>query len=1280
MKMSRILTIIAVVLVLMLSFTSCDIIQGLIPGGHQHSFNEGKCECGATDPDYKPDHKHNFVEGKCECGAEDPDYKPGHEHSYVDGKCECGAEDPNYVATTTPAISVVPAELEINAGDEIDLMFGVTVTDEGDENPRLVIEDDSDFDADTEGVYVITYKAINKFGNEATATRTIKVNKALSAITLEVQKNLLGETKWQGTMISFKNQLFVELNGDMTIDTAESGVFHNSTNAPVVLNVSGGYGVAAVINANGVVVEGRDGANGRLVDALNPVRASSTAKEITVNGEKVSVVENFAKNLVIPAGGYAIVVQNGYCGTTVDSDGRGFLNYNVIGTYGNVVRLLWADTAEVLTPYVDQAPVISGNGTIVYAAIGDTTFDFNGQAILGVTATDDNGTFDPTDDTTVEIKIDNNGGYDIAVAGKYNVVLSATDGTNTATAVRVVEVTTNVSEIKVGDKSYKTLPENFAFDLNVDKLGSYHFIIYTPAFRPAELAFTNGWGEAFVLNQYGQIIRIYDGANGKYYDADNKAGIVDATKCTAADFWKQAYASLQEGEYLVIAPNGAPGNASRGFLLGNRTIGAVMTLPGITFAEAPHECESKCEICGKCLNAECDKAVCAEKCPNDHAHVCKNACETCGKCQNADCTETVCAEKCACHECESKCEHCGGCTDAECTQAACATKCQGHEGHMFVTIGSSKKYEAIEGMWAINETITTATAANKAVWVFTKDYTGEFTTNGYGVAVVLDKYGRITEVYDGANGGYWLPSGKQASAHFTTATYATVAWAELEEGEYLVVFPNGADGNKARQIGLDSRYLFNQKMNITGIEFKSMTMTIEIGSKNYTAELGKWAINETITTATAANKAIWIFTKDYTGEFSTNGFGAAVILDKFGRVNRIYDGANAGYTDAASGVNNKNYGVTTDNYATLAWESLQEGEYLVLLPNGGSTDNAARKVGLDCRWLIGQKMSVTGIEFEIPHDCESKCATCGNCLDAACAESACATKCGCFTMSIGDKIYTAVAGKWAINETITTSTAVNKAIWIFTKDYTGEFSTNGFGAAVILDKFGKIVRIYDGANAGYTDAAAGVNNKNYGVTTDNYAALAWESLQDGEYLVVLPNGGSDGNAARKVGLDCRWLIGQKLNLTGIEYASETMTVQIGSKVYTAELGKWAVNETITTATAANKAIWVFTKDYTGEFSTNGWGVAVVLTAEGKVSRVYDGANAGYTDATSGVNNKDHGVTTANFATLAFESLQEGEILVVLPNGGSDGNAARQIGLDCRFLIGQQMSVTGFEFK
>lgn len=1138
MKKSRILTIIALVLVAMLSFTACDAIKDLInpptPDVQSHVCESVCPECGhcldaeCTDAacatkcqghktsDETPAHECESVcaecgkctdadctESACAEKCEGHEVAPTHKCESACsecGKCTdadctesvCAEKCEGHVVATTPVISVVPEELEINAGEEIELMFGVTVSDEGDESPKLIIEDDDGFDANVEGVYTITYLAMNKFGVQATATRKVTVNKALSALTLEVQANRLGETKWQGTLLNFKNAEYVELNDSKTYDYAVSGVFHNNTSSEITLSIGGGYGVAGIITANGVVIEGRDGANARLMNKDNPDRAASTA---TIKADE------FAKDMVIPAGGYAIVVQNGYCGTTVDSDGRGYMNYNVIWSYGNVVRLLWADTAEVLTPYVDQAPVISGYNTTIVAGTSD--FVLETGVLTGVTATDDNGTFDPSDNVTVTIAIKDNGGFDINKPGKYTITLEATDGVNTTTVTRTVEVNTSAVEVKVGANGYTLLDDQIAIDQDLTVLGKYLFVIYTPDYKGA-LNWTNGWGEAFILNQYGEVIRIYDGANGKYYDLDNKGGIVDASKCTAAGYLTEAFNSRGEGEYLLVAPNGN-GNLTRAFLLSNRTIGAKVVIPGITFKA--HECESKCAKCGGCLDADCAEAACATKCS---CHKCESVCDNCGKCTDATCTEEVCASKCEGHDvpahaCEHVCEHCAKCTDAACTEEVCASKCQGHDKSMFVTIGTSKKYEAVDGMWAINETITTATAANKAVWVFTKDYTGEFTTNGYGVAVVLDKYGRITEVYDGANGGYWLPSGKQASAHFTVNTYATVAWSELEADEYLVVFPNGADGNKARQIGLDSRYLFNQKMNITGIEFASTTMTIQIGSKTYTAELGKWAVNEEITTANAAGKAIWVFTKDYTGSFNTNGYGVAVILDQYGRVIRVYDGANGGYWLPSGKQASAHFNVNT--YATVAWSELQEGETLLLLPNGGSDGNAARQVGLDCRYLFNQKMNITGFTFADPNK----------------------------TITIGAKTYTATEGKWLYNTAVSTSNAANYAIIIYDKNFTGEFTTNGYGVALVLTAEGKVARVYDGANAGYTDATTGVGDKTHGVTVNNFATLAWESLQEGETLVILPNGGSDGNAARQVGLDCRYLIGQKMSITGFTF-------------------------------------------------------------------------------------------------------------------------------------------------
>ena len=46
-------------------------------------------------PELITPHEHTFVEGKCECGAEDPTYEPPHEHTFVEGKCECGATEPD---------------------------------------------------------------------------------------------------------------------------------------------------------------------------------------------------------------------------------------------------------------------------------------------------------------------------------------------------------------------------------------------------------------------------------------------------------------------------------------------------------------------------------------------------------------------------------------------------------------------------------------------------------------------------------------------------------------------------------------------------------------------------------------------------------------------------------------------------------------------------------------------------------------------------------------------------------------------------------------------------------------------------------------------------------------------------------------------------------------------------------------------------------------------------------------------------------------------------------
>ena len=53
---------------------------------------------------------HSYVDGKCECGAEDPDYVAPHEHEFVNGKCECGEVDPDYEEPTEPSEPTEPGD------------------------------------------------------------------------------------------------------------------------------------------------------------------------------------------------------------------------------------------------------------------------------------------------------------------------------------------------------------------------------------------------------------------------------------------------------------------------------------------------------------------------------------------------------------------------------------------------------------------------------------------------------------------------------------------------------------------------------------------------------------------------------------------------------------------------------------------------------------------------------------------------------------------------------------------------------------------------------------------------------------------------------------------------------------------------------------------------------------------------------------------------------------------------------------------------------------------
>ena len=914
-------------------------------------------------------------------------------------------------------ITVTPGEMEIYAGETVELLFGVTVNEEG---ATLIVLDDGEFDPDTPGTYTITYQA-TKGEEKVTATRTITVLAPLSAIGLEVRTNYLGENKWQGKILSFAHALFTEINENTELSKV-SGVFHNTSDHDIVLSVEGGYGCSAVLDKNGVVVEGRDGANSKLINASNPLRATSTVTTIKVGDEDVSVSSAFAQNMTIPAGGYAIVVQANYAGTTADTDGRGFMNYNVIYSVGNVVRLFWVDSDETLTPYINQKPTVSGN-TKILVPMGDTSFDLDTAILAGLIVKDDNGTFSPDDDVTLtEITIVDRGSFDVNEAGTYVIRLKVSDGKLETEFEREVEVKSEgIGAVTVGDKKMNIALDRIAIDEELSGIGNFAFIVFTPAFN-GKIDFANGYGAAFVVDAYGVIVRIYDGANGKYYDADNPNGVQDASKCTPTGYINEAFASRQDGEAIIIAPNSTANNAeggSRKFLLNNKTVGATMTVPGVDF------------------------------------------------------------------------------------KAKSAT----------ITI-DDKTFTAEEGKWLYNTEIEAKDAPKYGMLIYDKSFTGTVAINGYGAAIVLDKYGVLVKIYDGANMGFYTADGKStAPLTFTAANYATVAFNELQDGETLIIFANDGGANAGRAFALGLRGVGGAKAycgltaTLTGKTFEAKPAndkTLTIDDKTFTAEEGKWLYNTEIEAKDAPKYGMLIYDKSFTGTVAINGYGAAIVLDKYGVLVKIYDGANMGFY-TADGKSTAPLTFTAANYATVAFNELQDGETLIIFANDGGA-NAGRAFALGLRGVGGAK-AYCGLTATLT----------GKTFEAKPANDK--------TLTIDDKTFTAEEGKWLYNTEIEAKDAPKYGMLIYDKSFTGTVAINGYGAAIVLDKYGVLVKIYDGANMGFY-TADGKSTAPLTFTAANYATVAFNELQDGETLIIFANDGG-ANAGRAFALGLRGVGGAK---------------------------------------------------------------------------------------------------------------------------------------------------------
>ena len=144
---------------------------------------------------------------------------------------------------------------------------------------------------------------------------------------------------------------------------------------------------------------------------------------------------------------------------------------------------------------------------------------------------------------------------------------------------------------------------------------------------------------------------------------------------------------------------------------------------------------------------------------------------------------------------------------------------------------------------------------------------------------------------------------------------------------------------------------------------------------------------------------------------------------------------------------------------------------------------------------------------------------------------------------------------------------------------------------------------------------------------------------------------------------------------------ENKTITIGDKTFTAADGKWVYNTEVTDKTAAKYSMIIFDKNYEGTFTTNGWGIAIVLDANGTLVKIYDGAWNRYYDANGRV--MDVKVDANLYAVTAWNELQDGEILVIFPNDGvnnaESGRTYAKSLADGNYS-GQSATLEGFEFQ
>ena len=386
---------------------------------------------------------------------------------------------------------------------------------------------------------------------------------------------------------------------------AVTGIFYNTTDAETTITASGNNGATAIYDANGRLVQGIDNGNNRIIDMDNPVPHSSSKQNIAIN--------TFSSSITIPANGFALMAQNSksdyvdfiengnVAAEAAVSDIRAHVINNFMPKYNACMQISIGDKA--LTKY-DGAEYYITAGYIASANIKHASSDPTKTLSAGAKVYATNGVFatsyeEVTANATFATAASSKSILTTAFTGQGNrktVQLTATVNGVTTTFYRAlfevkdVDVTISIGE-NVFTIAAASKTTEFAINQQETTNANFHpysFRLYSYDFwndttRTNFTKMANGWGVAMVLDNNGKVLRIYSGATGSalYYDKDNNG---TSTQLGAGTNNVDAMNSLQNGEYLLLAPNNADNNTETGSrtfmkgLLSQSTIGLQVSI------------------------------------------------------------------------------------------------------------------------------------------------------------------------------------------------------------------------------------------------------------------------------------------------------------------------------------------------------------------------------------------------------------------------------------------------------------------------------------------------------------------------------------------------------------------------------------------------------------------------------------------------------------------------------------------------------------------------------